>query len=199
MGPQNGGVVDSWSLFWGGRQLRFYCSYIFPVTTKFHLCPYLANGLAFWSIRVEKIVLFLELLPLELMGRNGRDEGEHWSMAATSIEFYLHHFLICSQSYPVHVLLSGGSRIQVYLVAIVQLALRRGESGDIGLRHWKFSGEKFHQHFSSFFIQKLNGQISLYFKFCLILFWRKKISGKDALKMWVKLNSDEKFLFFFVR
>ena len=77
------------------------------------------------------------------MGWNGRDQGEDWSMAATSVEFFFDNYLICSQSYPVHVLFSGGSRVQVHLVTLIQLTLRRGKSGNVGLRHWKFSGEKF--------------------------------------------------------
>ena len=68
-------------------------------------------------------------------------------MAATSIKISFDTFLICSQSYPVHVLVSGGSRIQVHLVTLIQLTLRRGESGDVGLRHWKFSGAKISFHF----------------------------------------------------
>jgi len=60
------------------------------------------------------------------MGRNGWDQGEDWSMAATSINFTLDNYLICSQSYPVHVLFTGGSRIQIHLVTLIQLTLRWG-------------------------------------------------------------------------
>jgi hypothetical protein len=192
MGPQNGGVVDRWSLLEVVVSSDFIALTFFPWPLNFICAP-------IWQTVALKIVLFSELLPLELMGRNGRDEGEHWSMAATSIEFYLHHFLICSQSYPVHVLLSGGSRIQVYLVTILQLALRRGESGDIGLRYWKFSGEKFHQLFSYFFIQKLNVQILCTKSLALYCFGARKLAETMLLKCWWNWVLMKIFCSFFVR
>jgi hypothetical protein len=48
---------------------------------------------------------------------------------------------------------------------------------------------QFHQHFmSSIFVQKLYAQLFLYSKFGFILFWCKKIGGKPARKILVRLT-----------